>query len=75
MGSRARAVRKSHKRTCQVKIGYPSKDAAVVALRHLGKNDRGTLKVYRCSRCRKYHLGNAPGSRFRSRLDAIQNDR
>ena len=73
-GYRSRVVRRSHKRTCRLKIGYPSRDAAFTALRRLGKKGRDALKVYRCACCRKYHLGNGPGTRLWSQMDAIKSN-
>lgn len=36
------------------KIGHPTREAAVIARRHVKK----VLNAYRCPKCKKWHLGN-----------------
>lgn len=51
---------------CRGKVGYPSKKVAKGVLRVMRRRDgitgRGTLGVYPCTICKRWHLGNSQGN-------------
>ena len=69
--------RRSHTRNCQQKHRYETRDAAYAARRNIAKRYKGSrvkMQVYRCLKCRRYHLGSdAVDSVLRS-LDRIRRD-
>lgn len=71
MKDKARTRRKSHWRTCGGKARHRTKEAAFIALRSEMKAGKSTLRVYRCSDCKKYHLGNTAGAKISRILDSI----